>query len=167
MLASTIILIVVRLFSVQWLVQGLAALPLSFVEMAQGQDTSRATWTLMMPVLTIVLAIVAWFLAPLLARLILGSKDTALQIPILSLVDLYAFAFAFLGIYFVLSSLAGAVNWFHYFLLVAASHSDFDPARRTSFYELSRHLITLFAGLACVFYGRRWARKILKSENDG
>jgi hypothetical protein len=141
-------------------------LALAFVEITQAPESSRVVWRLIPPLLTMVFALVAWLIAPLLARLISGPKDAPVTIPGVTLVDLYAFAFLFLGVYFVLSSLGSALNWFHYFFLIAASHGDFDPARKASFYELSRHLITLIAGLLCIFYGRLWARKIVERDRD-
>lgn len=164
MLTSTIVLIVVRLFCVQWLVEGVSGLAFSLAP--QGPEDSYAWWRLMVPLLTIVLAVVAWFIAPLLARLISGSQNTTAQISGVALVDLYAFAFVFLGIYFVLSSLGSAVNSFQYFFADAASHGDFDPDRKRLFYSFLRYLITLLAGLACVFYGQRWARKLVSADKD-
>jgi len=163
MLVSTIILVVVRLLSVQWLIQGLVLLASTFVDMSRVPESSLKLLYLLPPALSILVAFAAWALAPTLARLVPGKQDSSVVIPVLSLGDLYAFAFIFLGLYFTLSSLADALNWFHYALKVSLAH-DLDPEQKTSLYQLSRPLITLVSGLLCVFRGRCWADKLSKNE---
>lgn len=166
MLISTIVLLVVRLFSVQWLVQGLGLLAITFTEVTGVQGNSLILLKFVPPSLAILFATAAWVTAPFLARIIPGKQDATVAISGLSLRDLHAFAFVFLGLYFALSSLADMLNWFHYFLSIAASRGDFDPQRQTSFYELSRRVITFIAGLVCIFYARRWARTLADAKQD-
>jgi len=163
MLISTIVLLVVRLFSLQWLIQGLSMLAFAFPEVEDNHGSSFIVLRFLPSLLVILLAVVAWFIAPLLSRLIPGRQDASIPVSGLSLRDMYSFAFVFLGLYFALSSLADVLNWLHYAFLVAAAH-DFDPERKKSLYGLSRPIITFVAGLICLFSGRRWASKLSESE---
>lgn len=169
MLTSTIVLIIMRLFSVQWLVQGLGMLAMGFVEISQMNE-SRGGWfaaARFIPSLGVLLcSVIAWIAAPFLARFIARKYDAPVAVSGLSLQDLYSFAFVFLGLYFVLSSLADVLNWLHYALAVAASRGDFDPERNKSLYGLSRPLITLVAGCVCLVSGRRWARKLCDTGKE-
>ena len=169
MLTSTIVLIVIRLFSVQWLVQGLSMLAMAIVELSQMGESHRGSFGALsfIPSLGMLLcSIVAWIAAPFLARFMAGKYDAPVTISGLSLQDLYAFAFVFLGLYFVLASLADVLNWLHYSLWVAASYGDFDPERKKSLYGLSRPLITLVAGLVCLVSGRLWAKKLYDAGKE-
>lgn len=163
MLTSTIVLIVMRLFCVQWLVQGLSLATMAIVELSQTGESHRGSFgaLVFLPSLAILLcSIVTWITAPFLARFIAGKYNAPVTVSGLSLQDLYAFAFVFLGLYFVLASLADVLNWLHYSLLVAASYGDFDPERKKSLYGLTRPLITLVAGFVCLVSGRLWAKKL-------
>lgn len=159
MLISTIVLLIVRLFSLQWLIQGFGMLAVAFLEVSYARGSNGGVLDFVPSLLAILLAVLAWFAAPLLSRLIPGRHDASIPISGLSLRDLYAFAFVFLGLYFALSSLGNVLNWLHYYFTVAVAH-DFDPERRNALYALSRPLITLIAGLICLFSGRRWAAKL-------
>ena len=165
MLISTITLLVVRLFSLQWFIQGLSLLAIAFSEPTDSSNRSFIALRYLPSFLVIILAVVAWFAAPLLSRVIPGKHDASIPVSGLSLRDLYAFAFVFLGLYFALSSLADVLNWLHYCLTLAAAH-DFDPERKKSLYGLSRPLITFVAGLICLFFGRTWAGKLSDHQKE-
>lgn len=168
MLASTIVLVVIRLFCVQWFVHGLSYSALALAESSPITPTfSRPVFILAQALSYLVLAIVVWFLAPFIARLITGSRNTPITIPSVSLADLYAFAFVFLGIYFFVSSLGNVLDWFYFFFITAASRGDYDPQRKASFFQFSRYIITLLAGLACIYYGRFWARRLVAKDYYG
>jgi hypothetical protein len=163
MLVSTIVLIVVRLFSIQWLVQGLSMLAVSFSEQAYASNDSLRFLRFLPPVSLIVLSVIGWIVAPCLSVRIPGQQNVSLPVTGLSLRDLYCFAFVFLGLYFSLGSVADVLNWLHYSMLASLGH-DFDPARKISLYALSRPLITFLAGLICIFSGRGWASKLSDHE---
>jgi hypothetical protein len=163
MLISTIVLIILRLFSVQWLVFGLStsAVALAILPELSGQESILPILpNLVSGVGMLACSIVTWLVAPPLARFIAGKYDTTMSVSGLSLFDLYAFAFVFLGLYFVLKSVANFLYWFQFSLWIAASHGDSDPQRKQALSEFVRPLITLVAGLVCMFSGKRWARKL-------
>ena len=163
MLVSTIVLIVVRLFSVQWLVQGLTMLVAAVVALSEIDPVHSGFITAIkfIPSLgMVVLSVVAWLVSPFLARSIAGKYDAPVTFSLMSLQDLYSFAFVFLGLYFILSSLGDALNWLQYWFVINASHGDFDPERKKSFYGLSRSLVTLVAGFICLFSAKSWAKRL-------
>ncbi|HTJ00036.1 MAG TPA: hypothetical protein VL527_14235 [Dongiaceae bacterium] len=169
MLTSTIVLIVLRLFSISWLVQGLSMLAGAAFGFSplRGRDVGPEVFLAFLPALVMLLcATVMWFAASAIARMVAGKADAPVAVAGLTLTDLYAFAFVFLGLYFVLHSLADVLNWLHYAFLVAVAHDDFDPERKRSLYGLSRPLITMVAGLVCLFSGRKWARKLSALEKE-
>jgi len=159
---STVVLIVIRLFSVQWFVAVLA----NFV--------SVLPWGTHIPLLTYaqalvlpVFAVIAWLIAPRLSLFIVGKEESTIPTTGLTLVDLYAFAFVFLGLYFALGSLGNVANWLWYSFVIAA-HYDFIPERSHSLYELFKPLVTFVAGLICLFSGNRWAHKLaIRPQQQG
>ena len=170
MLVSTIVLIVLRLFSIQFLLDGLSMLAASPVEFwafsDQRNEAAMLTKALVMALVTILFSVVTWFAAPWLAQVIPEKQNASVQIPSLSLRDLYAFAFIFLGLYFTLSSLGNTLSWLYYTFLTALSHTSLDPTRKQSLYNLARPLITMIGGLICLFCARRWANKLASEEKE-
>jgi len=163
MLISTIVLIVLRLFSVQWLVQGLTMLVVAISglsEIDQVHSGGMVAVRIIPSIFALALSVVAWLVSPFLSRLIAGKYNAPVTFSLVSLQDLYAFAFVFLGLYFVLSSLGDSLNWLQYWFYFTASHGDSDPERKKSFYGLSRPLITLVAGFLCILSGRKWAKRL-------
>lgn len=165
---SSIVIVVLRLFCLQWVIQGfgyMITIPTTF-----GRDPASIFLLRCLPTFVMLLfAVCVWWLAPILAGLITRKQDVDVTVPSLSLVDLYAFGFLFLGLYFVLSYLAPAANWFWYFLSVAATRSDYDPERRSSSYEMASQVIPLLAGFASMLNARRLARKLAEHDkkNEG
>ena len=113
MLISSIALIVLRLFSIQWFLEGLVILASMAFELP-GRSTNHIVMGLAPGILMLVASVVAWFAAPSLARLVAGKYDVPVSVPVPPLRDLYAFAFVFLGLYFVIESLGNAILRFHY-----------------------------------------------------
>ena len=107
-----VILVVVRLFSLLIPLHGLRLFAQSRIQ-SGGYPTpeSPASYGVMTLVFACILAVALWKVAPLLARLVVGKHDIAVQLTGLSLEDLYRFAFVFLGLYFALSSLAPTLTW--------------------------------------------------------
>jgi hypothetical protein len=165
MLLSAIVLIVIRLFCLSWLVQGIVMFASNrFVSDLGSSDLAR--WELLPPLLLLVMAVVAWFAAPRLARLISGRHDAVIPIPGLSLEQLYSASFVFLGLDFALGSLGELLNWFYFFLLTHADNPPLGGVQQPPPYEFSRVLITFIAGIVCIIYNQRWARKLNKSAPD-
>ena len=161
---SSILIIVLRLFSLVWLVQGVAMFATATAAVVQYPSGHRYYWGYAAPVLELVIAAVTFILSARIARLVTPPPDPSVSLGGLSQFDLYCFAFTFLGLYFVLSSIANALNWLHYFLVLAGSTPERDPQRQTSFYQLTAPLITLIAGGASLLFAPRCARKLTQIQ---
>lgn len=156
---SHIVTVVLRLFAIQTFVSafGLALQTTASVR-SYGSSYYVAYFT---PGALLVFALLEWFLAPSVSRLVTRRQDSTLNIGGLSREDIYSFAFVFLGLYFVLNSVASSLNWLHYFLSVASGST---AEMQRSFYELASALIPLIAGLIALLQANRWARKLVNRE---
>lgn len=156
---SSIVVIVIRLFALNWL---LTAVPLLLSAAATPLPHERGLSVVLMPyapaVFLLIFAAGLWSLTPAIARIVSRGVDTAVRIGSLSRSDLYSFAFVFLGLFFVLSSFADVINWIHYF--ATASHSTPDP-RAQNFYQLTRPCLTFVAGLVSLVGAPRWTKKLV------
>jgi hypothetical protein len=160
---SSIVIVVLRLFAIQMVGQSLH-MALSFAATLAKESHHRPDYWLayLVPAALFAFALVEWWLAPVIARLITRHHDGEVAFGTLSRLDLYSFAFVFLGLYFILTSIAPALNWLHYFLRTSAVGSQSDS--QSSFYDLAAHLVTLIAGVFALLPARRWARRLLAQE---
>ena len=121
-------------------------------------------WNYAAPVLLLILAAVIFLLSQPIARFVTPPSNEKLSLGGLSLYDLYCFAFTFLGLFFVLSSIANTLNWLHYFLLVSRIYNGNDPQQFTSFYKFTGPLITLISGGLVLIFAPRGARKLTEIQ---
>ncbi len=161
---SSIVVIVIRLFALNWL---FSALPWLASAASTPLPYERRLLVVLAPyvpaVLLLILAAGLWILTPSIARLVSRNVDTSVSIGGLSRADLYSFAFVFLGLYFILSSFADVINWIHYFIKV--SHRD--PARDPhdeNLYQLTRPCLTFAAGLVSLIGTPRWTKKLISHD---
>jgi hypothetical protein len=154
---SSIVIIVIRLFALNWL---LTAVPLLLSAAATPLPHERGLSVVLMPyapaVLLLIFAAGLWILTPAIARFVSRGVDTSVSIGSLSRSDLYSFAFVFLGLFFILSSFADVINWIHYFATV----SRHDP-RVQNLYQLTRPCLTLALGLVSLLGAPRWTKKLV------
>ncbi len=157
---SNIVVIVIRLFSLNWL---LTSVPLFLAATASPLPNDRNMAGVLMlyapSVLLLILAAVLWILAPAIARLVSRGVDTTVSVGGLSRSDLYSFAFVFLGLFFILSSFANVVDWAHYFATV--SHPD---ARVRNLYQLTRPCLTLGLGVVSLLGAPSWTKKLVAHD---
>jgi hypothetical protein len=162
---SNIVTVVLRLFAIQMFVQSLSLTFSVAATFAYAVSWPGGYYFRYLPgVALFVLAFLEWLLAPVISRLVTRKFDSVVSIGGLSREDLYCFAFVFLGLYFVLVSVAPTVNWFHYFLTVTSEAAGPYQQARKSFYDLSSHLITLLAGFFVLLRARQCAQKLLRME---
>ena len=166
--ASTLVLIIVRLFAISWFVQ---AIILSLDIVTGNFITFRpSTLEILLgigsAVSALVFCLLAWILAPKIGRKITRGYDAPISISEPSLEKLYAFAFVFLGLYFILDSIGATLNGLHYFLtmpsLKNANRSVFIQTQ--SLYQFTKPLITLIAGFIVLLSAKYWAARLMKSQ---
>jgi hypothetical protein len=163
---SSIVTVVVRLFAIQTFVHGLSfGLSITGSLVAVG-DSPRGYFNYIVPIVLWGFAAFEWFLAPAISRLVTRGFDSVVTVTAFTREDLYSFAFVFLGLYFILSSIAPALDWLHYFLTISGRGAGQEPHVRKSFYDLASPLITLIAGFTTLLPANRWARRLLKMERQ-
>jgi hypothetical protein len=160
---SSIVIVVLRLFAIQMVGQSFhMALSFAAADAKQNFHPPHYWMAYLVPVALLVFALFEWWLAPVIARLVTRHHDGEVAIGALSRLDLYSFVFVFLGLYFILTSIAPALDWLHYFLTTSAGGSQSES--QSSFYNLASHLVTLTAGVVTLLPARRWARRLLTWE---
>jgi hypothetical protein len=169
---SSIVIVVIRLFAVNAVLIDFA-LWVSALTRPMPFQRSMGDWVMHYGPATLTLVLIYWLwrLAPRIARMVTRGVETEVVLPGLTPPDLYRFAFVFLGLYFVLNSLADTINWLHY--LVTATGTSGGEPRINNIYQFARALITLGAGLVSLLGAPRWTRKLLayeakdRSANEG
>ena len=163
---SSIVVIVLRLFALNWLA---TAIPLFLSAATSGSPRDQQLLSRLLPyapaVLVLILAVAVWLLARPVARLVSRGVDGSVSVGGLSRADLYSFAFVFLGLLFVLSSFADVINWVHYFATVSREGPRSDP-RVQNLYQLTRPFVTLALGLVSLLGARRWTKKLISHDQE-
>jgi len=163
MLISAIVLIVVRLFSVYWLVEGLEMLAMGFAMVVGNSKFGEEVREFIPGIIMLISSVVGWVIAPCLSRAIAGKHNGPVSISGLTLKDLYAFAFVFLGLYFILESVGQIGYWLYYAVFMT---SDSDLAKKLTYSGLVRPVIVLITGSVCLVSRQRWAGKLAAPEKD-
>src|SRR5688572_3340987 len=144
---SSIVVIVIRLFALNWL---FTAIPLLLSAAATPLPHERHLSVVLTPYapggLLLIFATGLWILTPTIARFVSRGVDTSVNMGGLSRSDLYSFAFVFLGLFFILSSFADVINWIHYFATVSREDPRSDP-RVQNLYQVTQPFLTLALGL--------------------
>ena len=157
---SSIVVIVIRLFAVNWL---LTAVPLFLTAAATPlprDQTAAAVVSVYGPaVLLLIFTAVLWMLSHPIARFVSRGVDATVSVGSLSRSDLYSFAFVFLELFFILSSAADGINWLHYFS-TASSDATRDAPRGENLYQLTRPCLTLALGLVSLIGAPHWTKKL-------
>jgi hypothetical protein len=158
---ADIVIVVLRLFAIQTFVQ---ALSIAASATASLRISSAPAYISYLPSAALVIfAVLEWVLAPAISRVVTRAHNPAIQIGTITREDLYSFAFVFLGLYFILVSVAPTMTWLHFYLFWSARAGDYGGTRN-SFYDLASHLITLFAGILALVPARKWARKLMSLQ---
>jgi len=156
-----IVTIVLRIFSLVWLVNGIVQL-VSLTQLTMPFETRHMSiWVFSVPLAYLVWALIVFVLSHPIARFVTPPPNAEVNFGTLTRYDLYCFAFTFLGLYFVLSSFGEAFNWLHYYIVTAQQKTPLGGEKHAaSFYQLTRPLLTLGAGLVALVLAPRLARKL-------
>lgn len=159
---SSIVVIVIRLFALNWILTSVLVL---LSATAYRASDERHLFAVLIPYapggLLLIFAATLWFLASVVARFVSRGVDTTVNVGGLSRSNLYSFAFVFLGLYFVLSSIGDVINWIHYFAIV----SHYDPTQ--NLYQLTRPGLTFIAGVASLLGAPCWTKKLAGLDQKG
>jgi hypothetical protein len=159
---SSIVGIVIRVFALIWGVHALNLI-LAVAAAATRHRDSGGLMNFASGLTVLFGAVGIWYLAPHIARLVTRPADASVNVGGLSRSDLYSFAFVFLGLYFILSSIADVMDWVHYFTTVSKDDPRNDPSIQ-NFYDLTRPCLTLLAGLLSLLGAPRWTKKLVSRD---
>jgi len=165
---SSIVTVILRLFAVHWFLQGIISFVSIVKELSRAWGFQAGYWALLYPAVLLALSIGLFLWSKLLARIVTPRPDPEVALGGLTQYDLYCFAFTFLGLYFVLSSIADTLNWLHYGFMVARGTNDGDAKRADALYQITRPLITLLAGGVSLCLASRLAHRLtaIQRKND-
>lgn len=112
-----------------------------------------------------ILAILTWAFAEPVARLVTRGHETTVPLGGLTRQDLYAFAFVYLGLSFLLSNI-GSVSVTSLLLI---SQAIFHPAIVDTLYiqsaqQLAKQSVLVILGMVCLVNAHRFAKKLTARE---
>jgi hypothetical protein len=124
-----------------------------------------APWTLIVfPTLMLVFSIVLWLFATRISGAIVRGHDAEVTAITLTREELYRFAFVFLGLYFIFSSISGVVDAGYSFIVNDALLPQTDPHRGKEVLPFVCRSLSMMVGLASVFGASKWTRRLIKRE---
>lgn len=156
---SSIVTIVLRLFAIRWIVQGVVSLCSVAREFFNSWGPMSYSH-FYVPLSYIVVALLLFMWSHVVARVVTPRTNSEVTLGTLTQYDLYCFAFTFLGLYSALNSFADTLNWIHYFVVGAREPIERNALSARNFYEFTHQLVTLLAGGAFLLFAPRCARKL-------
>ena len=162
---SSIALVLLRLFALNWFLLGLSQnIGLAFQIWQQPIDYSLVV----VACLYLLLGLFFWFLAPKLSRFVTKGGHGEFNLQGITTEQLYAAVFLGLGVYFTLDSFADVFSWGHFFAIYKSPNYGFhQQGNAPSYYDLSEALMTLAGGIVFIFNARRWAAKLCCEKETG
>jgi len=160
MTLRTILVIALRFYAINLSTSVLPLLPTLILFLNYRGPGSVVPWmALCAPLAYVMVAVLLWFAAGRLATGIAREINPAIQFQI-TLEEAFSFAFVFLGLYFILNSLAWTLINLFYLpgIMGPTTHGAATQTRAGN--DLWRPGITLAAGLVSVFCSKVWARKL-------
>jgi len=154
---SQITQIIIRLFAISWFLHGIV-LAVGMLSMSRA---SIVDITFLLPgFVAFALSLVAWFLAPWLARLIAKENDREVVQTEISFPQLLHAMLLGIGLFFAIKSVGGLLNSLHFFLVLRETPESLPAGMTLSVYDVSASLVTFGAGAFLVATARHWSKKI-------
>ena len=167
---KTLVVIALRLYAIYWLVEGLSALvyfPMfwGFSSKVSPYGISALYSLFVIPLGMLLFSTILWTFSSRLSSQVTKGHDTELSFTSLSKEDLYRFAFVFLGLYFVLSSIYSIVETGYQFFAFDLPQPNSNPHKGGLLWPFLGHVFTMIAGFACAFGARKWTSKLIRLGN--
>jgi hypothetical protein len=167
---QSLIVVVLRLMALNFLVQvAVQVTPqiLQFLRLYElsSREGSRALALPLLVLLGLALAaVLLWFLAIPIARLVTRGISQDLSFGAMSLVDCYSIAFMGIGLFYLSSHLPQVLNWAHYLFKAAASTPGDAWKEEVPWYDVWRAFIPFIVGLVLFVNGRKWAVALSRKQ---
>lgn len=161
--SSSVAQILLRIFALNWFLTGLiqiASMAFTF------QQQNLGIFNFAPSVVYFVAGILAWVIAPKLSRFLAHRNDGEFNLKGVTEQQLYAAVFLGLGLYFTLTSFAGAFSWTHFFAVNKLPDYGFHQESQPSYYDLSETVMTLGAGIVLIFTCNTWAGKLARKQQS-
>jgi hypothetical protein len=166
---KTLVVIALRLYAIYWLLEGLSAMViyLPFMLEASSREGTHAPTSsfIFIPPSMLIFAVILWFLSSWLSSAVTNGHDTQLTFTYLTREDLYHFAFVFLGLFFVLSSLYTLIQSGYQFFTYDFPQPNNNPEKGRYLWPFLGHALTMIAGFICVLGAQKWTNKLIRLDN--
>ena len=152
----SIIVVFLRISALQLVVTGLFAF---FPYFSIKTPLMSLVFLLMMPIS----AALAWAFAEQIARLATRGHEITVPLGGLSRMDLFAFAFVYLGLSFLISGIGAVlINLSMYFANSTSDPSAHQALLHTvSIQQSSKQAVQVLLGIICLFNANRFAKKLV------
>lgn len=161
--ASTIAQILLRIFAINWTLQGLVQLSAAI---GWRKGTANLGYLLEPGLMYLVAGLIVWFSAPFVCRIVAGANDREFNLSGITTEQLFATAFLALGVFFALDSFAEVFSWGHYFASSRAAENEFHQGTQPSYYDFTEAAMTFVAAVALICTSRKWARRLCRKNAD-
>ena len=164
MSASQIAQILLRLFALSWMFRG-AAQGAGMIFASKNME--NVSFKLLGPsLITILVAVILWKAAPMLALRIDGGQSHGVLLPAISFDQLLTAMFVGLGLFFCLSSFGDTLNGFHALVVEQSNPKAFPKQTNYAFYNFTKQALTFATGGYLVLSARHWAAKMAGSSGN-
>jgi hypothetical protein len=155
MIIQTFTVVLLRLLAIQVALSAVSLLANFVIELKTGHPES---YLLAAAALCFVAAFGVWMLSPLIGRIVCAKLPPSAAPINATLVDLYSFAFVFVGLYLVTTSAGPSLGWIYYIF----SHASAD--RNVNYYKSFNAALQLIIGVALIFKGRAISIRLAKEH---
>ena len=156
---SSITQVLLRLFALSWALTGLVQLAQTAMQAGYYKFSGPM---LAAPLIMLLMSSIVWRFAPRISQALVRGNDTAVSLQGVTQSQLYATVFVGLGMYFALDSFADVFNWLHFFAINNSPDYGFHHDNKPSYYDLTKNLLTLIAGITLIFTAHIWAEKLTR-----
>ena len=157
---QSIIVIVLRLFAIQWFFTSLVSIVTLW---------GNTPWRMSVfpSICWLVAGGITWFLSQPLSRFVTKGYDATVNFQGLTRLDLYSYSFVFVGLGFFLRGIATILTTagVMFAQATASASSQIDHSLVNSIAgQLPRHVIEMILGLISVLFANRFAKKLASRE---
>jgi hypothetical protein len=165
----SLVIIALRMYAIYWLTCSLSQVILYIPTLLSFSGSSVVSgtfaWAFVVPIGMFLVAVIMWAVSARLSKVIVRGEETQLVFTTLTRHDFYLFAFIFLGLYFILSSIAATLQAIYHFFAFELFLPD-SERKSQNLIPLIGHAFTIAAGFACIFRGRKWTNQLIALDNS-
>ena len=163
---QSLVVVALRLMALDFLLR--AAIESFYIVLSQTSPMDHGMGALPWLVLAALIAsaIVLWFLALPIARLVTRGVPHGLSFGTMALLDCYTIAFMAVGLFYVSKGLPQVLNWTHYLFKLAASTNGTSWKDGVNWYDVTQVFVPFIFGVVLFLKGRGWAMALARREKE-